>query len=578
MGVQIEHQHAPAKSLGAHRGDRDGHVVHRAEPARHIRGRVVESAEKIERAPADLSRARAGEHLARGGDGGAADQAHRAHHLVDRNVGGVDAEYARKRVRPPQGIEQLGRMDAGQLLILGTAASTEIPPAERAALEQVPEREGRPAGLEPGSRLERAERPAVLGRIPDGEIAPVEPAAHTVFHARQHRGGYYAAPMERAILHVDMDAFYASVEQRDDPRLRGKAVAVGGASRRGVVCAASYEARPFGVRSAMPMARALRLCPQLIVVPPDFAKYSAVSDQVFEIFHSFTPEVEGLSLDEAFLDVTRSQVLLGTPRAQAEGIKARIRQRTQLTASVGIAEVKFAAKIASELSKPDGLLEVPRGQVREFLAPLPASRLWGVGPRTDEQLQRLGLRKVGDVARADPAYLEAQLGSMGPWLHDLANGIDPRAVEPDVEAKSIGAEETFDDDLEGEELLPFIHEQALRVGARLRRAGMQARSVHLKIKYADFRVVTRQETLPLPTDDSAEIFRVAVRLLGKLEAYPVRLTGVHAGDLHTGAPQLGLFDAERKKRERLNRSLDAIAEKFGTDAVLPADLVQARKK
>src|SRR5207253_946544 len=172
----------------------------------------------------------------------------------------------------------------------------------------------------------------------------------------------------------------------------------------------------------------------------------------------------------------------------------------------------------------------------------------------------------------------AQLGSMGPWLHDLANGIDPRAVEPDVEAKSIGAEETFDDDLEGEELLPFIHEQALRVGARLRRAGMQARSVHLKIKYADFRVVTRQKTLPLPTDDSAEIFRVAVRLLGKVEAYPVRLTGVHAGDLHTGAPQLGLFDAERKKRERLNRSLDAIAEKFGTDAVLPADLVQARKK
>jgi len=345
-----------------------------------------------------------------------------------------------------------------------------------------------------------------------------------------------------------------------------------------VVCAASYEARPFGVRSAMPMARALRLCPQLIVVPPDFAKYSAVSDQVFEIFHSFTPEVEGLSLDEAFLDVTRSQALLGTPRAQAEAIKARIRERTQLTASVGIAEVKFAAKIASELSKPDGLLEVPRGQVREFLAPLPASRLWGVGPRTDEQLQRLGLRKVGDVACADPAYLEAQLGSMGPWLHDLANGIDPRAVEPDVEAKSIGAEETFDDDLEGEELLPFIHEQALRVGARLRRAGMQARSVHLKIKYADFRVVTRQQTLPLPTDDSAEIFRVAVRLLGKVEAHPVRLTGVHAGDLHTGAPQLGLFDAGKQKRDRLNRSLDAIAEKFGAGAVLPADLVQTRKK
>jgi DNA polymerase IV len=384
--------------------------------------------------------------------------------------------------------------------------------------------------------------------------------------------------MQRAILHVDMDAFYASVEQRDDPRLRGKPVAVGGAARRGVVCAASYEARPFGVRSAMPVARALRLCPQLIVVPPDFDKYSAVSDQIFAIFNSFTPEVEGLSLDEAFLDVTRSQTLLGTPVQQARGIKDRVRGETQLTASVGIAEVKFAAKIASDLSKPDGLLEVPVGQVREFLAPLPASRLWGVGPRTDEQLQRLGLRKIGDVARADRAYLEARLGSMGPWLHDLANGIDAREVEPDTQAKSVGAEETFDDDLEGEELLPFIHEQALRVGARLRRAGVKARSVHLKVKYADFRVQTRQETLPLATDDGREIYETAARLLTKMEARPIRLTGVHAGDLGEGAPQLGLFDTQRKKRERLNQSLDAIAEKFGNDAVLPADLLAARKK
>src|SRR5438270_5821579 len=383
----------------------------------------------------------------------------------------------------------------------------------------------------------------------------------------------------RAILHVDMDAFYASVEQRDDPRLRGKAVAVGGASRRGVVCAASYEARPFGVRSAMPMARALRLCPQLIVVPPDFAKYSAVSDQIFEIFHSFTPEVEGLSLDEAFLDVTRSQALLGTPRAQAEAIKARIRERTQLTASVGIAEVKFAAKIASELSKPDGLLEVPRGQVREFLAPLPAARLWGVGPRTDEQLKRLGLRRIGDVARADPAFLEAQLGSNGRWLHDLANGIDPRSVEPDLQAKSVGAEETFEEDLQGEHLLPFIHGQALRVAARLRRAGLRARSVHLKIKFADFRIATRQETLAEPTEDGGEIYAVAQRLLAKVDARPLRLTGVHAGDL--GArPQLGLFDESQpaaRKRARLNASLDRIADRFGPGAVIPADLL-ARKK
>jgi DNA polymerase-4 len=383
--------------------------------------------------------------------------------------------------------------------------------------------------------------------------------------------------VERAILHVDMDAFYASVEQRDDPRLRGKPVAVGGPSRRGVVCAASYEARPFGVRSAMPMARALRLCPGLIVVPPDFTRYSAVSDQVFEVFHTFTPEVEGLSLDEAFLDVTRSQALLGPPLQQAKDIKARIRERTQLTASVGLAEVKFAAKIASELCKPDGLLEVPRGQVRDFLAPLPASRLWGVGPRTDELLRRLGLRKIGEVANADRTFLEAQLGSMGPWLHDLANGIDDRIVEPDAEAKSIGAEETFEEDLEGEALLPFIHQQALRVAARLRRAGVRARSIHLKVKYADFRIATRQETLPAPTDDGAEIYRVASRLLQKADALPVRLTGVHAGDLGPAAPQLGLFDAETKKRERLNKSLDAIAEKFGPGAVLPADVLEKKR-
>jgi DNA polymerase IV len=384
--------------------------------------------------------------------------------------------------------------------------------------------------------------------------------------------------MDRAILHVDMDAFYASVEQRDDPRLQGKPVAVGGPSRRGVVCAASYEARPFGVRSAMPMARAVRLCPQLVVVPPDFTKYSAVSDQIFDIFHSFTPEVEGLSLDEAFLDVTRSQTLLGPALDQARAIKARIRAETRLNASVGIAEVKFAAKIASDLSKPDGLLVVPRGQVAAFLAPLPAARLWGVGPRMEEELLRIGLRKIGDVARADRAYLEARLGSAGPWLHDLANGLDAREVEPDTAAKSIGAEETFEEDLEGDALHPFIHEQALRVGARLRRAGVKARAVHLKVKYADFRVQTRQETLPLPTDDSAEIYRVAVRLLAKTEARPVRLTGVHAGDLGLQEPQLGLFDADRKKRDRLNQSLDAIARKFGDDAVLPADLLAARKK
>src|SRR5947208_7966971 len=262
-------------------------------------------------------------------------------------------------------------------------------------------------------------------------------------------------PPGRKILHVDMDAFYASVEVRDDPRLRGKPVAVGGSARRGVVLAASYQARPFGVRSAMPMARALRLCPGLVVVPPHFDRYVEASEQVFAIFHEFTPEVEGLSLDEAFLDVTRSIALFGSAEEQAAKIKARIRERLGLTASVGIAEVKFAAKVASDLRKPDGLVVVPEGGVRQFLAPLPVSRLWGVGPKTEQVLRARGLERIGDVAATDRSRLEDELGSLGPWLHDLANGIDKRSVEPDREAKSIGAEETFEEDLEGEDLLPF---------------------------------------------------------------------------------------------------------------------------
>ncbi len=398
---------------------------------------------------------------------------------------------------------------------------------------------------------------------------------------------------ERSFLHVDMDAFYASVEQRDDPALRGKPVAVGGASRRGVVCAASYEARPFGVRSAMPMARALRICPQLVVVPPRFERYAEVSEQVFEVFHSFTPEVQGLSLDEAFLDVTRSVTLLGSPVVQARAIKDKVRARTQLTCSVGLAEVMFAAKIASDLCKPDGLLEVPRGQVRDFLAPLPVTRLWGVGPKMEVTLARLGLRKIADVARADAAWLTRELGSNGSWLHDLANGLDPRSVEPDQEAKSVGAEETFEDDLLGEDLHPFLHGQALRVAARLRRVGTKARTVHLKIKYADFQIATRQETLSAPTDDGAELYRAVLRLLTKIDAgRPVRLTGVHAGTLQAErelepGQQLGLFEqaaapepgnlSRTQKQARLNRSLDAIAERFGKDAVTHGDLLSKKR-
>ena len=381
-------------------------------------------------------------------------------------------------------------------------------------------------------------------------------------------------PPGRKILHVDMDAFYASVEVRDDPRLRGRPVAVGGSARRGIVLAASYEARPFGVRSAIPMARALRLCPGLVVVPPHFDRYALASEQVFAVFHEFTPEVEGLSLDEAFLDVTRSIALFGSAEEQAARIKARIRERVGLTASVGIAEVKFAAKVASDLRKPDGLVVVPEGRVPAFLAPLPVSRLWGVGPKTEKTVLALGLRTIGDVAKADDAWLERELGSLGPWLAALARGIDPRPVEADREAKSIGAEETFEEDLEGEDLHPFLHGQALRVAARLRRAGVRARAIHLKVKSASFHITTRQRTLSEPTDDGATIYAVVRELLTHVAAGPVRLTGVHAS--HLGA-QLPLPDGPGSRRTRLNASIDRIHERFGPDALIPADVHQNRK-
>ena len=300
---------------------------------------------------------------------------------------------------------------------------------------------------------------------------------------------------------------------------------------------------------------------------------------IFAVFHEFTPLVEGLSLDEAFLDVTRSQQLLGTPLEQARKLKARIRQRTGLNASVGIAEVKFAAKIASDLGKPDGLVEVPAGGTRAFLAPLPVSRLWGVGPRTEEVLARLGLRRIADVAAADRSWLEHHLGSTGPWLHDLARGIDLREVEPDREAKSVGAEETFEEDIvDPEDLLPILLGQAVRIAARLRRVGTKAACVSLKIKYADFQVVSRQEQLEARTDDAGEIYRAAARLLGRVDLRPIRLTGVHASGLGPDQEQLGLFDRrQRDKQSKLNKSLDAINAKFGTHAIVPADTLQKKK-
>jgi len=378
--------------------------------------------------------------------------------------------------------------------------------------------------------------------------------------------------MASAIIHLDMDAFYASVEQRDDPALAGKPVIVGGHPKRGVVLAASYEVRPFGVRSAMPMAVALRKAPQAIVVPPRMDAYEAASTDVFAILSSMTPLVEPLSLDEAFLDVTASAQLFGSAVAIASALRARIAKEVRLPASAGIAEVKFAAKIASDLAKPNGQLEVPAGQTRAFIAPLPVSRLWGVGRKTEARLLELGFRLVGDIAAADPDWFNRRVPG-GRDLWELAQGIDPRPVVPDREAKSIGSEDTFDEDLAGiDALSPHLHAQALRVGRRLRWASRKAGVVQLKLKLADFTLLTRQQTLPQPTDDGQALYRAAMVLLRaeRLTA-KVRLTGLSAQSLSAGE-QLSLFGRDRRVGV-LNATLDRIAAKFGDGAVTTADVV-----
>ncbi|HYH99104.1 DNA polymerase IV [Hyalangium sp.] len=383
----------------------------------------------------------------------------------------------------------------------------------------------------------------------------------------------------RAIIHVDMDAFYASVEQRDNPSLRGKPVIVGGHAQRGVVVAASYEVRPFGVRSAMPMARAVKMAPQAIVVPPRFSAYAEASEQVFAIFERYTPLIEPLSLDEAFLDVTASAGLFGSPAEIARRIRQEIAAELSLPASAGIAPVKFVAKIASDLAKPNGQREILAEEMVSVLAKLPVSRLWGVGPKTEEVLTRAGLKTIGDVAARDVAWLEDRLGSQGRHLWELSQGHDPREVVPDRAAKSVGAEDTFEEDLRGLDLLrPHIHAQALRVGRRLRKAGVKGRVVQLKVKFADFTVITRRTTLSTPTDDGQALYRAALDLLERAhEGKPVRLTGVSVQALGEQEPQqLGLFSAPPPPRSaKLNAALDRIAERFGTKAITTADLAES---
>ena len=381
----------------------------------------------------------------------------------------------------------------------------------------------------------------------------------------------------RTILHVDLDAFYAAVEQRDDPALRGKPVLVGGSARRGVVASCSYEARTFGIHSAMPMAEALRRCPRAIVVRHRMDRYAEASRGFFQILGDYSPDVEGLSLDEAFLDLTGSERLLGDGRTVAEAIKRRVRAELALVASVGVAPIKLAAKIASDIDKPDGLRVVSEGELLAFLHPLPVTRLWGVGAATREVLASLGLSTIGDVARYPEGALVARLGAVtGPHLAALARGQDARPVISEQEPVSIGHQETFDDDVDDPgELAGILLDQADRVAARLRDHELRARVVVLIIKYDDFRQITRRTTLHAASSDGGVLARTAIELLGKVAIEPkkggrVRLCGISATELEPrDAPrQLGFDDPARAKGERLGDALDKVAAKFGGKAAL----------
>lgn len=381
-----------------------------------------------------------------------------------------------------------------------------------------------------------------------------------------------------------MDAFFASVEVRDDPSLRGQPVLVGYPGKRGVVAAASYEARRFGCHSAQPMAVALRKCPNARVVLPRHDRYVEVSNAAFEIFARFTPLVEGLSIDEAFLDLGGTERLHGPARKVAESIRAVVREELSLTCSVGIASCKFIAKIASDQNKPDGLTEVALGTEQAFLDPLPIRKLWGVGPKTEEALRRYGIRTVGDIARLGQATLEREFGEHGRHLHRLSLGLDDREVTPGRERKQISHENTFHDDLTTRaEIEDWLLRQATRVADRLAAAGQQGRTVHVKLRDVAFTTWTRQVTLERPTAQTKAIFAAAKAIVGKFEADGLlegrrfRLTGLGVSDLMEGrAPrQLELLGepneaVEQRKGEAVQDVLSEVRRRFGGKALFPA--------
>lgn len=380
-----------------------------------------------------------------------------------------------------------------------------------------------------------------------------------------------------SILHIDMDSFFVSVELLDAPQLRGKPVAVGGDGGRGVVASASYEARRYGVSSAMPVSRALRLCPELILIPPHFEKYSSASKRVMEIFHEFTPLVEQLSIDEAFLDVQGSLRLFGEPIEIAHRIRARVREATNLPASVGLAGTKFVAKLASQRAKPDGVLEVHPTRTLEFLRPLPIEAMWGVGQATGTKLHARAIRTLEDLANEPLPSLTSIVGHAAAMkLHELANGRDPRRVETVRIEKSIGKETTFEHDLRD---LATLERELLRmtekVGRKLRAGQIMARTVALKLRWGSFETVTRSRTLQEPTNVTHRLYVTARELLRQLDPQgkPVRLLGVRAEGLTSESDVMTGLWSEDERLRSLDQAVDEAREKFGYGQVKPARLL-----
>ncbi|WP_425059307.1 DNA polymerase IV [Sporomusa carbonis] len=386
--------------------------------------------------------------------------------------------------------------------------------------------------------------------------------------------------MQRWIIHIDMDAFFAAVEQRDNPELRGRPVIIGGTGARGVVSTASYEARKFGVHSAMPSIEARRRCPQGIFLPPNHEKYSKVSQQILNIFTGFSPLVEPLSLDEAFLDVTGMEGIYPDPVDIAVRIKERIKTELGLTASAGVAPNKFLAKLASDMRKPDGLMVIKPGQVAQVLADVPVTKLWGVGKATARTLETLGLKTIGQVAKADPEMLARYCGQLGHTLHHLANGEDDRPVVPEWQPKSIGKETTFADNLYSlEELNTELWALVEKVGWRLRRQGLSGRTITVKVRFASFRTITRSRTVPVAVNMDQTIYRTAEEILANIALNEgVRLLGVTVSGLATSGGQISLFDQDDEKLMAVSRAVDNLKERFGEETVTRGRVLVSRQR